>query len=629
MKSVTIKLTLYIADGVAMGFLKLVKNSLGFDYRSMALYRFLLGIIIISDVLYRLPDLTNFYTDQGLVPRALFLNEMTLPWSFSLHLASGNWLVMLLFFLIQMLLGAMVAMGYKTRWALVGSFILNASLHNRNWLINNGGHDVLRSIMFLSIFLPLNRYFSVDSAMTKDKETPPESAHMSFWVIAFTFQAFAIYFISYILKNHDIWRKDFTAVYYSSRLDIFATSIGVWSRGFPLIQKIGTAYTAFVEWIGPLLLISAWMFGKRWWMVRLVVVFLFWGLHMGIFLTMKIGLFPWICIVMWTIFLPGPLWDRFFDFFRRKDFGQLTIYYDKECRFCEKSVRLLREFHLLPEVSLREGQSSTDIHQLMEKNTSWVITNEKGEKFFRFEAFIEIARHSPLIFWTAPLLNFSPVKKIGGMIYHWVSHHRSLMGKFSQYLKLEEEKKPVLTIKVMSEIFGAVMLATLFMWNLSTIKAFGISAGPLGNISRWLHLYQEWNMFAPYPKMDNTWIEVTGELSDGTMVDVISGSREIFEVREKSFYDSVSNEHWRKFYLNMSNRSDYARYFGGYLCRRWNDRKIKWVPNTTLRKMEIVTYSQMNYLNDAKGPVEKKLTWKHWCFDSDYKQDNPGSTKRP
>ena len=47
----------------------------------------------------------------------------------------------------------MMVLGYKTRWAVFGAYLMTVSVHNRNWLVNNGGDDILRSILFLSIFL--------------------------------------------------------------------------------------------------------------------------------------------------------------------------------------------------------------------------------------------------------------------------------------------------------------------------------------------------------------------------------------------------------------------------------------------------------------------------------------------
>jgi hypothetical protein len=161
------------------------------------------------------------------------------------------------------------------------------------------------------------------------------------------------------------------------------------------------------------------------------------------------------------------------------------------------------------------------------------------------------------------------------------------------------------------------------MWNLTTIKKFDFKAPFFQNVTRWIHLYQEWNMFAPYPKMDNIWVEIPATLSDGSEIELLSGSRDIFSVKDQAFYKQIANEHWRKFYLNLSDRHDYARYYGGFLCRKWNERNIKWVEGTTLRKLEIIVYSQLNLPNGEKGGISRKLSWRHWCFDDDYKRDNP------
>jgi hypothetical protein len=71
---------------------------------------------------------------------------------------------------LHFLFGVMLVFGYKTRAAVIGSFIMTVSVHNRNWLVNNGGDDILRALLFISIFLPLSKCFSVDSALTKEKK---------------------------------------------------------------------------------------------------------------------------------------------------------------------------------------------------------------------------------------------------------------------------------------------------------------------------------------------------------------------------------------------------------------------------------------------------------------------------
>jgi hypothetical protein len=273
------------------------------------------------------------------------------------------------------------------------------------------------------------------------------------------------------------------------------------------------------------------------------------------------------------------------------------------------------------------AQENKSILADMEKNHSWVIVNGKNERFFHYNAFLEILRHSPFGKNIVFFFSWAPIRFLGSKVYNWVSHHRSLMGKVSQFFAYQEPRKGISTLHWISEITGVFILSTLLMWNLTTIKKLGMRAPFFQEVTRWLHLYQEWNMFAPYPKMDNIWVEIPAQLGDGTDLELLSGSRDVFSVKDQAFYHQIANEHWRKFYLNLSDRHDYARYYGGYLCREWNERKLGKIPHTTLKKLEIIVFSQINLPNGGKGGITRKLSWKHWCFDEDYKRDNPGKTQ--
>jgi predicted DCC family thiol-disulfide oxidoreductase YuxK len=598
-----------------------IKMTFGLDYRSLALYRALMGLIIIADVLYRLSDLTNFYTDVGLIPRSIFTGQMSMPWSFSLHLANGSLPFIVLMFAIHFIFGVMLLFGYHTRWAIFGVWLMTTSIHNRNWLVNNGGDDILRAILFISIFLPLNRCFSMDSALTEKKDLTKGPLHFSTWGLTFFLQVFVIYFVSYILKDHPIWRSDFTALYYASRLDIFANSLGVWYRDFPIFLKTMTIFTIYLEWLGPLLLIFSFAFGRFWWAIRLFVIAMFWFLHLGIILTMWIGVFPYLCLVMWLIFLPTPLWELIIKKFQSKDFAKLAIYYDGDCGFCKKGVLLIREFFLLPEVLIAPTQNFPELNSLMLKENSWVVVNEKGERFFHFAAFIEVMKHSPLMSWVVPILSAKPVFSLFTSFYKWVARSRQLISHYSQLVEFRQTKKEIVWPKWIYQATGAFIFITLLMWNLTTIKKWQIQAPFFQTVTRWAHLYQEWNMFAPFPKMDNIWVEIPATLSDGSVIELLTGDRDIYTSKGDRFPHVIPNEHWRKFYLNLSERSDYANYYGSFLCRLWNDRNERLVKETTLRKFEIIVYSQLNLPNDEKGTIERKLSWNHWCFDEDYQKE--------
>ncbi len=605
-----------------MNFLESFKKSLGLDYRSLALYRCLMGLIVMADVIYRLPDLVNFYTDVGLVPRTIFMSEMGMPWSLSFHFANGSKEFAAAMFIIHFIFGLMLFFGYKTRWAMIGAYLMTVSVHNRNWLVNNGGDDILRVILFISIFLPLNRYFSLDSALKKDRVQPQKSYHLSTFSLTFLLQVFCIYFVSYILKNHEIWRSEYTAVWFASRLDIFASPVGIWFRNFPNFQKFISWFTIWLEFAGPLLLVFAGIVGRFYWVVRLLVIAGFWALHGGIILSMLIGVFPYTCLVMWLIFLPSEFWDWILGRFRARGFGKLSIYFDGDCRFCEKGVRILREFFLLPEVAVVQTSTNQEIHENMLKENSWVVVNGSGDKFFHFHAFLEVMRHSPILRWFVPVCDTNAVTALGNKIYKWVASHRQLMSRYSQYLEFQTVKRPIGWFSWFYQGAGAFLFLTILFWNLTTIKRWEVRAPFWQNVTRWIHLYQEWNMFAPFPKMDNIWVEIPATLSDGSQIELLSGSRDIYQVKKDVFPGNVPNEHWRKFYLNVSERVDYARYYGGYLCREWNERKIRRVPKTSLRKFEIIVYSQPNLIDGGEGAISRKLSWKHWCFDSDFEQEN-------
>jgi uncharacterized membrane protein YphA (DoxX/SURF4 family) len=620
MESVTIIVIVQSFKRYFMNFLKLVKESFQFDYRSLALYRFLIGLIVIADVVYRLPDVTNFYTDIGLIPRGIFINEMTMPWSLSFHLANGTTYFALAMFILQLFFGLMLVFGFKSTWAMIGAYLMCVSVHNRNWLVNNGGDDIMRAILFLSIFLPLNRYFSVDSALRRDQARPQQS-HFSSWGLAFIFQVFAIYFVSYILKDHPIWRKDFTAVFFSSRLDIFATTFGEWLRDFPKFQKGITFFTIYLEFFGPLLLVFSFIAGKFWWVVRLIVVLLFISLHIGIILTMHIGVFPYLCIVMWLLFLPTRFWDYLGQKLSIKNSRDLQLFYDGDCTICEKIVFLFKEFFILRDVVVRSSHSDPSIDiELKEKNT-WVVVNHRGERFYQFSGIVELMRHSPVFHFFIKFLTFVPISFCLSHLYKVFNSRKNLFAFFVQFLEFSSVRKKNGLLSFIYQSVGGFFLITILFWNLTTIKKWKISAPFFQDVTRWVHLYQEWNMFAPFPKMDNIWIEIPAILGDGSEIELLTGDRDIYSFKDRIFPQIIPNEHWRKFYLNMSDKVEYARYYGGYLCRSWNERGIRHVPDQFLKNFEIVVYSQPNLPNGNKGGVSRKLSWKHWCFENDLESE--------
>lgn len=275
------------------------------DFRTLSLFRICFGIVLFFDLLTKSLDLTAFYTDRGIFPRSLALDYLGW-WSVSFHMASGAFWFQAVLMAVGFLLSLCFIFGYQTRLVTVLLWIFFVSLQGRNHLILHSGDALIRLMLFWSMFLPLDARYSLDRVLLAriGKEYPGQGvAGLS--SLAILLQLLCMYFYTAILKDHPDWHTDFLAVYYAVQLDQFTTPLGRWLQDFPALLKIMTFKTYYLELIGPILFLVP--FIQRY--VRFVLPFAFIGLHLGLFLTMYLGLFPWTCMVAWLLFLPSKWMD--------------------------------------------------------------------------------------------------------------------------------------------------------------------------------------------------------------------------------------------------------------------------------------------------------------------------------
>ena len=275
------------------------------DLRSLALFRIALGLVMVVDLLQRLPQLTAFYTDQGVLPRDAIIRFYGSQWLVSGHHMSGAWSVQLLLFLLAVLFATGFMVGYRTRLCALVSWVLLVSMHARNPFVLHGGDAVLRLLVFWSIFAPLNARLSLDRALNPTEPALPVR-HLSPASLALVFQICGIYWFAAAEKMHPVWLIERTAVYYAMSLDQFATPVGRLLLEYPEIMRLMTTGTLMLELFGPILAISPFFTAP----LRILVATSFIGFHLGLALTMRLDLFPWVCVAAWLAFLPGALWDR-------------------------------------------------------------------------------------------------------------------------------------------------------------------------------------------------------------------------------------------------------------------------------------------------------------------------------
>ena len=60
------------------------------DLRSLAVFRIVLALLILAVLANRATDLSAHYTDKGVLPRSVLLEEVLSRWAFSLNLMNGE-----------------------------------------------------------------------------------------------------------------------------------------------------------------------------------------------------------------------------------------------------------------------------------------------------------------------------------------------------------------------------------------------------------------------------------------------------------------------------------------------------------------------------------------------------------
>ncbi len=282
------------------------------DLRSLAVFRIAVGVLILADLLMRWPILVAMYTGKGLFNQPLsyqYYESVLGPgWEqcvWSLYWLSDSPLFANALFVTAAVAAILLIVGKWTRLATAASWLLLASLHARNPLVTSSGDFAFKMMLFWSIFLPLGARWSFDARRRLATETSTADAVVSVATVAYIFQLFAIYFFPGIAKWNDVWFSG-DAMSYVLRLNIYITDFGRQLLGHPELLTWISWATLAAEVIGIWTLFSPWQ--NDWF--RMINLSLFWLFHLGIALSMSIGLFPWICMVAWLPIIPSSLWKR-------------------------------------------------------------------------------------------------------------------------------------------------------------------------------------------------------------------------------------------------------------------------------------------------------------------------------
>lgn len=209
--------------------------------------------------------------------------------------------------LIVIPFAVMMLLGWRTRYAVILSW-LGYTLRVRAGLLAPDvsvsiGDVILSMALFWSMFLPMGRHLSLD----RRGEPKDPMRFLSVASGALLMQVFVIYFSSGLLKSLDEWVFQATAMETILSHPNYETTLGVALLDFPALLALLSVATVLLEVVGAILVILP---GKTLATRRMIVVPVFIALHVGIALFMGLGIFPYVLIAAWLVFLPPSFWDR-------------------------------------------------------------------------------------------------------------------------------------------------------------------------------------------------------------------------------------------------------------------------------------------------------------------------------
>ncbi len=207
-------------------------------------------------------------------------------------------------------LAVMLLVGYRTRLTTVLSWLLY-SIPIRGDLLTPDinvdlGNYLLALFLFWGVFLPLGANLSFDA---RRHGTTKPIRFLSIGSAAILVQVFIIYFSAGVTKNMGEWISEATALETVLGIPRFSTEFGQSLIQFPAILAFFSVATIALEIIGTVLLFVP---GRTLNVRRTIITTAFIGFHVGIAVLMGIGIFPFVMMFVWLIFLPTSVWDRLF-----------------------------------------------------------------------------------------------------------------------------------------------------------------------------------------------------------------------------------------------------------------------------------------------------------------------------
>lgn len=279
------------------------------DMRAVALFRVAVGCICMSELMQMFFDRHLRLYDTGMCPSQRCMGNLRKT-GFGLYDAAGRPLAVLGLLSVHFVVNSCYVLGFDSRLASVGLWVFQYSLEARLTSSGGGGLDVLRAVLFWSLFLPLGGSYSLDSlARRLEGRVHNVKAPNFSIVLAITLQFVYLYYSAGSVKMHrQSWREGIAVEHVLQLQSVVKHPLGPIIGQWKTLCKLLTYTAVYVEKYGGFLLLVPNQ------TVRAITLFVFFGFHIGMHLTMTIDAFQLTMISGLLLLLPGQCCD----FFERK-----------------------------------------------------------------------------------------------------------------------------------------------------------------------------------------------------------------------------------------------------------------------------------------------------------------------
>jgi hypothetical protein len=535
----------------------------GADLRSLAALRIVLAAIVVMDMIARWPDLRVHYTDEGVMPRSLLVDGFV-RWRWSLNLVNDTYAFQAFLLLATIVAAICMMLGYRARLATVIVFVMVVSIQVRNPFVLSGADSLLRVLMFWAMFLPLGAAWSLD-ARKRPGSLSLSNRFLSFATIGIFLQIAFMYWFTAALKSSPEWRSDGTALYYALGAGHITRPFGEYLHQFPELLRVMTHASLGLEIVAPILLFCPFFTGP----VRTFAIASIMSFHLGIYLTMDVGIFPWTSALCMVCFLPSWFWDTLIP---------------------RIQARIPRR------VAMTGDNWRSALQPIHDR---WIpIRDRVGH----------VAMSLSTASGTADGFTVSPPPAVNRVDRPAVS--------------IQDDVKHTTTLRSspLVNLFLAGCLVFVFLWNWTAVSSFRMPSETLP-FAYSTGLYQKWNMFAPRPSTATVWIVVRGVLEDGREIDLLTPivHDDLTRVPVLSWDqpDDIVGEYygskyWRKYLtaIGQEKNDEERQAFAAYACRTWNGH---YGGDVRLVGLQVIRMSQRTLPDYEDAPTRRSIIAQYRC----------------